>query len=643
MTGIPTRFKILEATLQHFRDNPIPDVDIVALVENNLQFAYLGAVGPAIADYFPPDPAMPSQNPYFNIWKEVFAVMGGDGASFLGLLKLEEMMDRALVGLDSVAKAEDPGALKMMASDIDDLKQAAAGFAGVAGRITTLADNLQPLMTDVARPPIEAAPAATPKAWRAREFLYWKKSGSFLRAVIDHAQKEMDTDKSAQWFTYAFGYLACYAAEVCGSPFVNSIVGGPYRTQWWRHRWINNYVDAWVWGFYGAAATMPPSGDTPSPPYDDPRWTDLCSAKLHDTSHLQLQTMDQLDVMSRLRVGDAFLPFFKPPSTFSQDWFNIFQGVYGTSNAPANITPSAVDSGCTMLWLILWLQTGGNRFACPPPAPEAPKDDCGSIPSWVTSGVPGDPGGGSGPPGPQIEQETTSGSSVCGVIEAILGVVLLFTPAWALGVAAIIDSVSGAEDGQPDAWKKLRCDLFWYRTYLHNLRLALNDAVILAGLQYPHPRVFKGVDTIDSAPRVTKSMEGHYPAALWGGDTKWTDRPVAGFETPATTAYRTAGRYPDFFVDAAANPLTKGDVKTAGAWPARLEMPGGSPVEFGNAVENAADLVQYLVAAGVLAGKKVPPFPDWNLDADRGLAWLTWQFLAGASALSMPVAIMPES
>jgi hypothetical protein len=45
----------------------------------------------------------------------------------------------------------------------------------------------------------------------------------------------------------------------------------------------------------------------------------------------------------------------------------------------------------------------------------------------------------------------------------------------------------------------------------------------------------------------------------------------------------------------------------------------------------------------VLAGKKVPPFPDWNLDADRGLAWLTWQFLAGASALSMPVAIMPES
>ena len=36
---------------------------------------------------------------------------------------------------------------------------------------------------------------------------------------------------------------------------------------------------------------------------------------------------------------------------------------------------------------------------------------------------------------------------------------------------------------------------------------------------------------------------------------------------------------------------------------------------FANAVDNAVDLIG-------AAGSAVP---DWNLDADRGLAWLTWQ------------------
>ena len=56
------------------------------------------------------------------------------------------------------------------------------------------------------------------------------------------------------------------------------------------------------------------------------------------------------------------------------------------------------------------------------------------------------------------------------------------------------------------------------------------------------------------------------------------------------------------------------------------------PVEFGNVVANAVDLFQHIG----------PPFPDWNLDGDRGLAYFTWQFHA-ASYDPNNVKIDPES
>jgi hypothetical protein len=56
------------------------------------------------------------------------------------------------------------------------------------------------------------------------------------------------------------------------------------------------------------------------------------------------------------------------------------------------------------------------------------------------------------------------------------------------------------------------------------------------------------------------------------------------------------------------------------------------PVQFGNAVANAVDLFAHINDA---------PFPDWNLDADRGLAYLTWQF--HNAMYTDPVAIDPEA
>jgi hypothetical protein len=100
------------------------------------------------------------------------------------------------------------------------------------------------------------------------------------------------------------------------------------------------------------------------------------------------------------------------------------------------------------------------------------------------------------------------------------------------------------------------------------------------------------------------------------------DSIAPGFESPNTTA-NVVEAYPSFFLDDPLNPLIVGDVKTGGPFPSHEGR-------FGNVVDNAADLFAHM-------GR----FPNWNLDADRGLEWLTWQFKAGYDPNA--VLVEPES
>ena len=56
----------------------------------------------------------------------------------------------------------------------------------------------------------------------------------------------------------------------------------------------------------------------------------------------------------------------------------------------------------------------------------------------------------------------------------------------------------------------------------------------------------------------------------------------------------------------------------AGSFPLREDPQAAEPLplQFGNAVANAVDLFRNLDK----------DFPSWNLDGDRGLAYVTWQF-----------------
>ena len=638
MLGIPTLFRIHELTIERLASSPDADLRaIAAAMRNYPEYSYLGAIGPTLADFIPspprPEEWQTPSNWLVVIWKAIFEIVGGDGTpANPGLQKIYLGLQNLLQRLDAIADAED-----LMALDAEN-------NSGSTGDLALLADALRRLVTRVSspnglavgiagaigngmRPAVNVnVGSATPDpvTWGARDFLFWKKPGKFVEALLARAKQSGDD----RFLSYAYGYVTSYAANVCGSPFVNSIVRGTYRTDWWRTRWINTHIDAWVHGYYGASAAM--AGDVPNPPYD--AWPNLCDAKLQ--VKIMLNGIDPIDIMKRLRKYDQFPQVL--PREFCVFWFDAFKDAYGPTQPGCRFSAETVNGAYIMTWMALWFQTSGEIIGCNPAPPLSPPSGCGDTPSWTDPTVPGDNGTGSVPPEPTIESDPDVGKIVTGIILALLGVVSLGAGGLVAGGiaigAGINDILKGANDKN---WGKLRCDLHWYRLYLYNSLKAVHEMLSLAALRYPYAsdlmndeetlKLLGNTLKFDSGKRNVKSLSllEQFPSKPWdGGLGTWIQVPNRGFEEPQTVAYQSQA-YPCFFIDDDnANPIGSGEVRVGGSWPPGYRVAQGSslPVQFGNAVANCVDVFRSL-------GGLVPP--DWNLDGDRGLAYLTWQFRHG--------------
>jgi hypothetical protein len=311
-----------------------------------------------------------------------------------------------------------------------------------------------------------------------------------------------------------------------------------------------------------------------------------------------------------------------------------------------------------MTWMKLWFQTSGDVIGCNPQPPANPPGDCGDKPGWIdpANPQPGDNGQNQTPPAPRFEHDPDTAEVVSGVILALLGAASLFFGGGIAGIAAIGAGIGMIIDGELNfTWAELRCDLYWYRWYLYNGLTALHNLITLGGFSHPYPAELAQDETtisllnspykFDSGKRVVKSRvvatihgdDTPYPSKPWsGGLGTWPNRPTGadpGWEHDYTsTCYSEA--YPTFWIDDdSANPLTSdNDVKTGGTWPPGYRFLPGSrlPVQFGNVVANAVDLI---ANAGI-------GLPDWNLDADRGASALTWRFVN--NTYTDPVQLEPE-
>ena len=81
------------------------------------------------------------------------------------------------------------------------------------------------------------------KDWYWFDMLHYRRTGVFAQHLVSAAH-------SNQQKAFAYGYLSHIAADVVGHPYVNMIVGSPYRLNVQRHVAAENFQDAWKYHRY---------------------------------------------------------------------------------------------------------------------------------------------------------------------------------------------------------------------------------------------------------------------------------------------------------------------------------------------------------------------------------------------------------
>lgn len=90
---------------------------------------------------------------------------------------------------------------------------------------------------------IQPKPQGDYSEWWWMDLLHYRKTGDFASNLLSLAKQSGDVTASQ----YAHGYLSHVAGDVCGHPFINSIVGGPFRNHAYRHFVLEGLADTWLW------------------------------------------------------------------------------------------------------------------------------------------------------------------------------------------------------------------------------------------------------------------------------------------------------------------------------------------------------------------------------------------------------------
>jgi hypothetical protein len=574
--------------------------------------------------------------------------------------------------LDTIVKNQDKLGLVGMLGKIGELQSDQQKLAGLPGTVAVLQTVVGTIFGQ--GPWMEMntplVPPADPVADRRYEFLRWHHTGEFVRNLV--AIATTDAQKA-----YAFGWQCHVAASVTAEPFINNIVGGPYRTHWQRNRLAGNFVDAWTFGFFQQTPVPTMSGDNPTPAYFDPQtgtsWPSICAANLQSLFNVAgvagPPAGDVPDAVKAMGSGD--ISGVLAASPFPTDISNLFNEALaatytqplGSTLLPNQNLPIVGVTGLTPIqafepdtlakafvgaFAVYWFMTSGVAVTAENPAgtPTGQPE-----PSWISSG---------GSPSPQQAGVSIAGA-ICAAILAILGILLILGGDLPAGLAAL----AGAISAPIIDWGTVANNLFWIRKTLADQENALRDALVWSGLAYPPPSLLGAVDAQGDTLPVTDltniqggpptgdvpttsgvplcktnpltlgestfaEIPSSYPraldASLGAADLDFAAFPVnAGVETPKTDNIIAAGLYPNALILDGAAVKNGGMAAGGGIWPT-------DDKDFGDAVANAVQTV----------ASKAAKLPDYNLDADRGYGWQTWDPAPASNPSIPPISAQQE-
>ena len=486
------------------------------------------------------------------------------------------------------------GGLYTQIKDTAELMSSTA-LTAVGAVITSQVDLFYPFYPKLQRGENESS-------WYWFDFLHYRRTGQFCSNMWSIAGTDDDLRR------YCLGYASHIGTDVVGHPYVNAVVGGPYRMHWHRHKIVENWIDAYARNYY-----------------PDDRDTIKC---------LDLGSDDNYRgnaISSSYYYRLCAFPDEKLPQKLGDMILKAMDVTY--SGIPHPVTFNFDDLDTTYRLWLKWFKhvTSSGAMKKPTPVPP-PGSGVITLVNDYVSGFPSFPGGSGSPGG--------GGFSLSNIFAAIFGFVkwladvLTYTLEWIVTHAIDIITLPFTE-----ALALLKWLLYQVQKGLYEIYDNLRFIMVLGGYFFPEPE-----DLAKSPwnPNLIKT-----PPAEW----------APGVETPYFRQYPRKQGSHNLFTPIEFHLVYPGTVQERqhaepapkpfhNSFPEQFISQGfaydpfieflysciesyGPNEQFTHFVDrrtwHTAQFGSVLHFCARLISARMEKLPNFNLDGDRGYGWKTWR------------------
>ncbi len=448
---------------------------------------------------------------------------------------------------------------------------------------------------------VSAERATGKNEWWWFDALHYRKTGKFAQFLLEK------TEPGSPLHLYAIGYLTHVTADTVGHPYVNSISGGPYRSQAQRHKASENFQD--VFNMLNV------------------RGDDWNRSRLHALYNFNFTG----PIDTENNVPDAFTNIDPDLAKLLAEAINAIYQEDGDPSRPEyakTVTPDEIND-TYRIWY-RWLRNSTDTGTLPVPVPysltaelrevwDKAMDNLGDVGDFVESSA-----------------NQTGSLGIFGIFLLLAALVLAAIAA----VAALIDAVLGALTTLGSATIRYVACLIYEQLY--NAYQMLRLGVAMNGLAFPLPehmtdpriRHFANPSIMDINSVNAPMIAGRLPMLRFSSGSFLHQEfhlfypPTAG-EMPGVFAQ------PSSYMDKDSTWYAWGDIPLS---PDVLEklmalVPDADP----NRNDNGTLLARILHDKSLLGNSLTlfqamydrsqngKPLPDFNLDGDRGYGFLCWQ------------------
>jgi len=237
---------VMDATVDKLRASTNPSVRKIGdIMYRNRQAAVLGCIGPDLFFWSPDYDIVRIPYKFYENFKWAIDLYNNT------IGKVKEAIEAMGEAVEDTVATLAPATVELIKALISEIKETAGLFKSTLSTglfvgviegydfLTRPAElpSLMHSIFDMFVPPLQNGDDES--QWYWFDMLHYRRTGEFAQNLVRLAGG--DEAKLA----YAYGYLTHIATDTVGHPFVNEVVGGPYRMHPQRHATCENFIDSW--------------------------------------------------------------------------------------------------------------------------------------------------------------------------------------------------------------------------------------------------------------------------------------------------------------------------------------------------------------------------------------------------------------